>query len=47
MKTKTVSLALDTLPPLTDEQLKAATPGRFYRPIKRRIAARVDADVLE
>ncbi len=33
--------------PLTAEQLKHAVQGRFYRPIKRQITARVDADVLE
>jgi uncharacterized protein (DUF4415 family) len=34
-------------PELTDEQWKNAERGRFYRPIKRQITARVDADVLE
>lgn len=33
--------------PLTDEQLKNAVQGRFYKPIKRQITARVDADVLD
>ncbi len=32
---------------LTDEQWKNAVRGRFYRPLKRQITARVDADVLE
>jgi len=32
---------------LTDEQWKNAERGRFYRPVKRQITARVDADVLE
>ncbi|HEX9200788.1 MAG TPA: BrnA antitoxin family protein [Acidobacteriaceae bacterium] len=33
-------------PVLTEEQWKNAERGRFYRPVKRRITARVDADVL-
>ena len=32
---------------MTDEQWKNAERGRFYRPVKRQITARVDADVLE
>lgn len=35
------------IPPMTDEQLKDAVRGRFYKPVKRQITARVDADVLE
>ena len=35
------------IPPLTDEQLRSARRGAFYRPIKQQITARVDADVLE
>ena len=31
---------------LTEEQMKTAVRGRFYRPVKRQITARVDADVL-
>jgi uncharacterized protein (DUF4415 family) len=34
-------------PELTDEQWKHAVRGRFYRPVKRQITARVDADVLD
>jgi len=34
------------LPPLTDEQLARMVRGRFYRPVKRQITARLDADVL-
>ena len=34
-------------PELTGEQWKNAERGRFYRPVKRQITARVDADVLE
>ena len=33
-------------PELTDELWKLAVRGRFYRPVKRQITARVDADVL-
>jgi len=32
---------------MTDEQLKNAVRGRFYKPVMRQITARVDADVLE
>jgi len=35
------------IPELTDEQWKHAVRGRFYRPVKQQITARVDADVLE
>jgi len=35
------------IPELTDEQFKNAERGHFYRPVKRQITARVDADVLE
>lgn len=35
------------IPPLTDEFWKKAVRGRFYKPTKRQITARVDADVLE
>jgi uncharacterized protein (DUF4415 family) len=31
---------------LTAEQWKRGISGRFYRPVKRQITARVDADVL-
>lgn len=34
------------IPELTDEQLSNAVRGRFYRPMKQQITARVDADVL-
>ena len=37
----------EDLPEHTDEQLRNAVRGRFYRPIKEQITARVDADVLE
>jgi uncharacterized protein (DUF4415 family) len=35
------------IPEMTDEQWKTAERGHFYRPVKRQITARVDADVLE
>jgi uncharacterized protein (DUF4415 family) len=34
------------IPELTAEQWKKGTRGHFYRPVKRQITARVDADVL-
>lgn len=34
------------IPELTEEQMKHAVRGRFYRPVKKQITARVDADVL-
>ena len=34
-------------PELTEEQWKTAVRGHFYRPVKRQITARVDADVLD
>ena len=35
------------IPKMTDEQWKSARRGTFYRPVKRQITARLDADVLE
>lgn len=35
------------IPPVPGEQWKNARRGEFYRPLKRQITARVDADVLE
>jgi uncharacterized protein (DUF4415 family) len=35
------------IPEMTDEQWKNARRGHFYRPRKRQITARVDADVLD
>lgn len=37
---------LSDAPELTAEQWKKGIRGRFYRPVKRQITARVDADVL-
>lgn len=34
------------IPELSDEHWSDAVRGRFYRPIKQQITARVDADVL-
>lgn len=34
------------IPELSDEQWSEAVQGRFYRPIKQQITARLDADVL-
>jgi uncharacterized protein (DUF4415 family) len=34
------------IPEMTDEEWKNAERGHFYRPVKRQITARVDADVL-
>jgi uncharacterized protein (DUF4415 family) len=34
------------IPELTAEQWKKGIRGHFYRPVKRQITARVDADVL-
>lgn len=38
---------LSDIPELTPEQMKRGVRGMFYRPVKRQITARVDADVLE
>jgi uncharacterized protein (DUF4415 family) len=35
------------IPPVSNEQWQLARRGEFYRPIKRQITARVDADVLD
>jgi uncharacterized protein (DUF4415 family) len=37
---------LSDIPEITDEQWKTAERGHLYRPVKRQITARVDADVL-
>jgi uncharacterized protein (DUF4415 family) len=34
------------IPELTEGQFQNAVRGRFYRPVKQQITARVDADVL-
>jgi uncharacterized protein (DUF4415 family) len=38
---------LSDTPEMNDEEWKNAERGHFYRPVKRQITARVDADVLE
>jgi uncharacterized protein (DUF4415 family) len=35
------------IPELTEEQWKNAVRGRFYRPVKQQITARLDSDVLQ
>ena len=35
------------IPEMTDQQWKKAGRGHFYRPVKRQITARVDADILD
>jgi uncharacterized protein (DUF4415 family) len=35
------------IPEITEEQWKTAVRGRFYRPVKQQITARIDADVLD
>jgi uncharacterized protein (DUF4415 family) len=35
------------IPEWTGEQWKHAVRGRFYRPVKKQITAKVDADVLD
>jgi uncharacterized protein (DUF4415 family) len=35
------------IPQLTEDFWENAVRGRFYKPVKRQITARVDADVLE
>ncbi len=35
------------IPEMTDSQWKAAKRGHLYRPLKRQITARVDADILD
>ncbi len=43
----TGSIDTSDAPEMTDAQWKSAERGQFYRPVKRQITARVDADVLE
>jgi uncharacterized protein (DUF4415 family) len=35
------------IPELTDEQLKNTVRGRFYRPVRKQVTARLDADLLD
>lgn len=41
------SIDTSDIPEMTDEAWSAGVRGRFYRPIKQQITARVDADVLD
>lgn len=40
------SIDTSDIPELSDEQWSNAERGRFYRPVKQQITARLDADVL-
>ena len=35
------------IPELTEEQLRRAVRGRFYRPVKKPVTMRLDADVID
>ncbi len=37
---------LSDIPELTPEQMRRAVRGRFYRPIKKPVTMRLDADVI-
>jgi uncharacterized protein (DUF4415 family) len=41
------SIDTSDIPELSDEAWSTAVRGRFYRPVKQQITARVDADVLD
>jgi uncharacterized protein (DUF4415 family) len=41
------SIDTSDIPELSDEASKAGVRGRFYKPVKQQITARVDADVLD
>lgn len=41
------SIDTSDIPELTDKAWSTGVRGRFYRPIKQQITARVDADVLD
>ena len=41
------TIAASEIPELSDEAWSAGVRGRFYRPVKQQITARVDADVLD
>jgi len=41
------SIDTSDIPELSDEAWAAGARGRFYRPVKQQITARVDADVLD
>ena len=35
------------IPELTEEQMRRAVRGRFYRPIKKPVTMRLDADIID
>ncbi len=41
------SIDTSDIPELSDDAWSAGVRGRFYRPVKQQITARVDSDVLE
>jgi uncharacterized protein (DUF4415 family) len=41
------SIDTSDIPELSDDVWSAGVRGRFYRPVKQQITARVDADVLD
>ena len=41
------SIDTSDIPELSDEAWSAGVRGRFYRPVKQQITARVDADALD
>jgi len=41
------SIDTSDIPELSDEAWSTAVRGRFFRPVKQQITARVDADVLD
>jgi len=41
------SIDTSDIPELSEEAWSAGVRGRFYRPVKQQITARVDADVLD
>jgi uncharacterized protein (DUF4415 family) len=40
-------LDLSDIPELTEEQLRRAVRGRMYRPVKKPVTMRLDADIIE
>lgn len=41
------SIDYSDIPSLSEDAFKTAIRGRFYRPVKQQITARVDADVVD
>jgi uncharacterized protein (DUF4415 family) len=41
------SIDLSDIPEWTEEMWKRAVRGRFYRPVKKAVSLRLDADVIE